>query len=350
MQMYRFVPVAFAFAMIAACGNEEAGGAPGEAAQLLLIDTLVTTDSGEIGGVYDLAVSPDGRVFVADYGFKHILVVAPGGSTRTVGQEGDGPGEFRMPYSVGAALDSFRVFDATTNLVQVFGAEGGMNRSYRLDIPGLGAGRSFGGDGSLAATVDGFEDSMVMVFDPTGQRAAKYGQPIVPPVTSYDFTALKDEIQDGRVPGAFRNRAIVAWGPEGSLYVVFLAEPEVRRYEKDGSLRWSRRLEEPEFAATFDRFIKRNTEERNPSRIYPLQYVIDANAVHDELWILLNTVDQEDGRMLVLNGGDGSLRRRLIVPFLPNTGPFDVDEGRGHLFMAPRDEASVLVFAIPDGV
>ena len=321
----------------------------GESVALVPMDTLVATASELIGGVYDVAVSPHGDVYVVDYGFKRVLVVSPDGTARrTIGREGSGPGEFEMPYIVRADADSVRVLDAASNRVQVFDSAGVLVRTYRVDSPGLGGGRDFRSDGSLVATIDGLDNAMVLVLDAVGDRVGSFGEPIVPPVTFYDFAAIKAAIRDGRVPDAFRNRATVAWAPDHSLYLAFLAEPQVRRYDAAGSLLWTRALDEPVLRSARGAFVRKNIEEQNPSRIHSLQYVIDAATVGDDLWLLLNTADEDDGLLLVLRASDGSVRRRVTFPGLPNTGYFAVDPSRRRLYMAPRGEASLLVFELPN--
>lgn len=88
-------------------------------------------------------------------------------------------------------------------------------------------------------------------------------------------------------------------------------------------------------------------EEQNPSHIHSLQYVTDAAVVGDDLWLLLNTTDEDSGLLLVLSADDAAVRRRLTFPGLPNTGYFAVDQSRRRLYMAPRGEASVLIFELP---
>jgi hypothetical protein len=333
---------------ISSCVDARRSSADGSVA-LVPIDTLVTTASELIGGVYDVAVSPRGDVYVVDYGFKRVLVVGPDGAVRrTIGKEGSGPGEFEMPYVVRADADSVRVLDAASNRVQVFDGAGVIVRTYRVDAPGLGGGRDFRSDGSLVATIDGLDNAMMLVLDAAGDRVGMFGEPIVPPVTFYDFAAIKAAIRDGHVPNAFRNRATAAWGPDQSLHLAFLAEPQVRRYDAAGSLLWTRPLDEPVLRSAREAFVRKNIEEKNPSRIHSLQYVTDAAAVGDELWLLLNTADEDDGLLLVLRASDGSVRRRITFPGLPNTGYFAVDQSRRRLYMAPRGEASVLVFELPN--
>lgn len=66
--------------------------------------------------------------------------------------------------------------------------------------------------------------------------------------------------------------------------------------------------------------------------------------VDGDLWLLLNTADEDDGMLLVLGASDGAVRRRITFPGLPSTGYFAVDQTRRRMYMAPRGDASVLVF------
>lgn len=333
---------------LVACDGD-AGAVDTRPIALVTTDTVVGTGSELLGGVYDIAVSPDGDLHIADFLYKHVLVVGPDGAVRdTIGRQGSGPGEFQLPYVIYAGADSVRVFDAETNLVHVFDGAGAFVRSHQLEVPSVGAGRAFRADGSLAASVDGFDSAMVVVVDQAGAALARFGEPIVPPTSHFDFRAIKDEIRGGRVPAAFRNNATVAWGPDESVYVAFYSEPEVRRYAASGALLWTQTLDEPVFRSTRERFVQRNIEEQSLSRLHSLQYVTDIETVDGDLWLLVNTRDETDGLLLVLRAEDGAVRRRITFPGLPNTGYFTVDASRRQLYMAPRGEASVFAFELPD--
>ena len=291
---------------------------------------------------------PGGDLHVADSRFKHVLVVAPDGAVRrTIGKAGEGPGEFVMPTVVQAESDSVRVFDSRTSLVQVFDRDGRFRRGVRIEIPGLGSRPDFREDGSVAASTSGGDGSMIVTADAAGNRTGIFGDPIVPPTSFFDFTAIKAEIRDGRVPNAFRNSAQVVAAADGSLYLVFQSEPQVRRYDDEGTLLWTMTLHEPALTSARERFFQKNREEQNPSAIHSLQYVTDAEVVNGDLWLLLNTQDQTDGLLLVLNAADGTVRRRITFAGLPNTGPFAVDAERQRMYMAPRDDASIVVYALP---
>ena len=343
-------PVLRAFALVAAstiasCSTERTESS--EAVSLTAADTLVSTASELIGGAQDVSIAPDGDLHVADARFKHVLVVASDGTVRrTIGKAGEGPGEFVTPLVVQAGSDSVRVFDARTSLVQVFDREGGFGRSVQVEIPGLGSRPDFREDGSLAAATSGADGSMIIIADAAGNRVTSFGDPIVPPTSFFDFTAIKAEIRDGRVPDAFRNGAQAVAATDGSVYLVFQSEPQVRRYDGQGTLLWTVTLDEPALTSARERFFQKNREEQNPSAIHSLQYVTDAEVVDGDLWLLLNTLDATDGQLLVLNGGDGAMRRRITFTGLPNTGPFAVDAERRRLYMAPRDDASIIVYEL----
>lgn len=82
---------------LAACdtgGGRDGGGVVEH--HLTRFDTLITTESGLIGVPSDVALAPDGRLWIADRVLHRVLVVDPeDGAARPIGREGAGPGEFR---------------------------------------------------------------------------------------------------------------------------------------------------------------------------------------------------------------------------------------------------------------
>ncbi|MEZ4648830.1 MAG: 6-bladed beta-propeller [Candidatus Eisenbacteria bacterium] len=73
--------------------------------QLPLQPDVVFDDSVVLGRVSDIATDSSGNVYVLDSGFHSIHVYTNDGTfVRSIGGEGDGPGEFRMPRAL--AIDS----------------------------------------------------------------------------------------------------------------------------------------------------------------------------------------------------------------------------------------------------
>jgi hypothetical protein len=77
-------------------------------------------------GVVDVALLDDGRIVVSDAVSKEIRIFdAQGRYQRSIGQEGEGPGEFvTAPSIVGLSIDTLFAYDAGSGRVSSFTAEG----------------------------------------------------------------------------------------------------------------------------------------------------------------------------------------------------------------------------------
>ena len=114
------------------CGqSEEYYSMPDIEYKLVVVDSI-GVDFGEeeymLGWPVDPTYSPDGRIFIPDR-FKHkVLVFSKSGEyLSSIGREGEGPGEFRMPSTVEilpdgriliASVGRYALFDSTFSFVQ----------------------------------------------------------------------------------------------------------------------------------------------------------------------------------------------------------------------------------------
>jgi 6-bladed beta-propeller len=137
-------------------------------------DALVSVSSG--------VMMPDGRIAVADAGARRIeLFGADGRRVRSIGREGNGPGEFAYPAWIGLRGDTLRAWDMVHGRLSLFDTAGRLIRT-EPPITDLGsfprvAGQF--GDGALLAvgTVGrgwregAFRDSLLLVrLDPASGR------------------------------------------------------------------------------------------------------------------------------------------------------------------------------------
>jgi len=94
--------------------------------QLFTIPRGATNEQNRLIAPTNLALDPEGRVYVSDVGaFRVQLYDHEGGFLRSVGQVGDRPGEFARPK--GVAVDRqgrLYVVDAAAQVVQIFDVEG----------------------------------------------------------------------------------------------------------------------------------------------------------------------------------------------------------------------------------
>lgn len=327
-------------------------GAPGAIQQDTLRngEVAVSTESALVGGLTDMAVGGDGTLYLLDYQSYRVLgVQPPTGDTVVIGREGEGPGEFERPVAMAVSGDTVWVHDTGTGRLQAFATSGAYLDGWTVESAGLGGGSSVGPGGRLAAATGGIDSSMVALFDAEGRRTAAFGTPVVPPVSGWDFTAMKNEIAAGGVPDAFRNLGLPAWGPAGSVWLVLLGEGRVRRYDAGGEVLWERELDDPLLPGIRSAFFDRNAAEPNPSAIFPLRYVRDARASADGLWLVLDTPDDVDSSVvLLIDPADGAVRRRFVVAGVADVGQVAVGPEGRHVYLSRRDDASVMRFPLPD--
>ncbi len=92
-----------------------------------------TGSPDEFGRVYDVALGPDGNVFVADGANREIRVFGLDGvHRRTLGRKGEGPGEFDGLYSVAWLGDRLLALDPHLGRISEFSAEGAYRGQRRI--------------------------------------------------------------------------------------------------------------------------------------------------------------------------------------------------------------------------
>lgn len=87
------------------------------------------------GGIGQVALLGDGQVVIEDAQIETLYLFARDGAAfRTMGQEGDGPGEFRAISTVSVTSgDTVHVFDRRHNRMSVFSPDGDLMRSVPMD-------------------------------------------------------------------------------------------------------------------------------------------------------------------------------------------------------------------------
>lgn len=95
---------------------------------------------------------PDGRIVIANGGTHELRFYdAAGRFLRSVGREGEGPGEFRIIGPLFVARDSLYVHDYRLDRISVFDTRGEFIRTFRLEAGESGSGWPLGlfGDGTV---------------------------------------------------------------------------------------------------------------------------------------------------------------------------------------------------------
>lgn len=154
----------------------------------------------------DVAIGPDGLVYVADSGFDRIQVFSADGEfIRSWGNEGAGDGEFSFPSGIAVSTSGeVYVVDTGNNRIQVFDTNGIFKRKWG----GFGAeDGQFSSPNGIAVSTSGevfvtdTGNNRIQVFDISGILKRKWGR-------------------EGSGDGEFSNPNGIAISDSGSVYVV----------------------------------------------------------------------------------------------------------------------------------
>jgi hypothetical protein len=173
---------------------------------------------------------------------------------------------------------------------------------------------AFGPEGLLYVNTRGFRSpKIIRVYDTQGKQVKEFGDVEGEPFEFFDFTAIKADIQSGRIPATFKNEALLAVGRDGTVWAIYRSMPRIALYSREKELQKSLSLDIEEYSGIYGHFREENKKiENEPHRYYPLRYVNDA--VLDpggNLYVLLNTIE---GMKVLVFSDDGSVLRTLQGP------------------------------------
>ena len=333
--------------VLAGCGYTESIDSETGHVVVGQLDTLATTDSGLIGHPTDIAVAPDGEVYVSDILSDRILrFIRSQDLVDTIGKKGAGPGEFDGPTAIRAGSSMVWVVDRGNGRLQTLSRAGQyvstvpLGPELRTDQPSIGP------NGSLLIGTMGSDSSLAIRLETGATEPLAFGLPVVEPVKFFDMVSIKDRIAHGQIPEEFRNGVLVAEGKSGEMWIALQTEREIRRFAPDGGLLWALTVDSPELDGIVEDFFRRNEEVDSPNTVVPLRYFADLEIVGEELWVLLNTSTRRPATILRVSS-DGRQPGSVIVLAASGARSLAVDETRSELYLGTPGDAQVLVAIVP---
>jgi hypothetical protein len=303
---------------------------------------LVTTESALIGGLADMAVGADGRIFLLDAQARRVHVLDPaGGPALAIGRPGEGPGEFQRPQALHLRGDSLVVADQGTGRYEVFTLAGEPVASRQIPPCASGPGPpALGADGTQVRVTLGFDGVLAVVCSPDGEERARIGELLAPGQAFVNMVEIREQILAGEVPALLLNAANAVVGRDGSVWLTVAAAARVERYAPGGERLFRIELAEPEFPAVRAAWIERTAEMEGPG--FPgLNYLLRVREVGGDLWALTHSGEDEGARIVVISPG-GEVERRLRFPLVEGASNFAVDEQRGRIYFYLSDTAEVV--------
>jgi hypothetical protein len=242
----------------------------------------------------DLALSPEGFIYILDSQDNNIKVFEKDGTfVKRIGRQGHGPGEFVRTWTLSVIKDKIYVTDTGNRRIQIFSGDGNFTESYRVPVE-YGTGMTFDSKANLFLNTKGFRSpSLISVYDNQGNFVREFGSLEGDSIKYYDFTLIKKQIKEGKIPDSFKNDVLLIIDRSGDLFAVHRALNKLKKFTPDGKLLKETEIEAEEFKEIYKEFLKKNESELNPSIFWGLSYVNDlAVDKTGNLYLLLNTPSQ----------------------------------------------------------
>lgn len=181
---------------------------------------------------YDIVLDSTGNMYILDTGNKRIQKFNSDGQfLKTIGRQGQGPGEFQFPCSLDIdKIDSLYVHDPQGMRIQVLTSEGKVRKVIKFTKFLLGYIRQVRSEhiviGGWIGQRDLMQDNkpkLLEIIDQYGNIKKKFGE-------------IKD-YEDLNV-NSYANRSFLDSDDDGNIYLCFLYQNRIDKYSPEGTLVW----------------------------------------------------------------------------------------------------------------
>lgn len=291
---------------------------------------LAASETSDIGLVVDMFVDPSGNVILLDWSEKTVVAVSAGGETRSIGRQGEGPGEFQYPSHAGTAPGALQVLDQMSGKVQVIDYDGRLQRDFVL---AAGVSEADFGSSRIAFTraTRSPEEPLVSITDTGGELLHRVVAPVTAALGNWDTAEMRRAVANGEIPVEFHNDVLPVLRDDNGLWVFLQSQRRLQSYSDSGAQLLDIAVDVPESAA-----IRQGWEEvaLDGSRnvVVWLRFVGDAAAVGPELWLLW--ADAGTGtRTITIHGASGVQRLRVELRDAPDAGLMSIDTSAQRLYV-----------------
>lgn len=258
----------------------------------------------------DVAISKEGLIYILDSKDNNIKIFKEDGSyIKPIGRVGEGPGEFKRPWSLQIIKDKIYITDTGNRRIQIFTKDGRYERGYKVPIE-YGYGMTFDSKGNLYMNTQGLRSQKIIsIYNNQGNLLSEIGDLVGKSIMYYNFNLIKRQIKEGKIPDSFKNNILLITDRNGNLFAVHRALNKFKKFSPKGELLAEIEIRTEEYNNIYKTFLRKNESEENPSIYWPLHYVNDL-AVDEKgnLYILLN----EPSRMIIyVYSNDGKFKVKL---------------------------------------
>ena len=187
---------------------------------------------------HDAVLDSNGNIYILDSAGNNIKKLNPEGKfITTIGQPGQGPGDFSFPYSIDIDESGFfYVLDGSNRRIQILSTQGELIKLIKLDKFRLNDVRVLNNGlialgGSLDARWGWAPESeeeeelpkLIDLMDEEGKIKRSFGE-------------MKD--YENRLVNWYSNEIAFDVDPDGNFYIDFVYQNRIEKYDPEGNIKW----------------------------------------------------------------------------------------------------------------
>ncbi len=271
------------------------------------LHTFMNYESHEIVQPGALAVLENGNLAVVDGKLKKVFIVNPEGELQAVfGKEGKGPGEFIRPAQIFGQNNLIHIVETNQYKVLEFDYNGNFIDSYPYQSKAFDRNIAVGANRVYYTGASGRNNSLIEKVSPDADSSLFFGQPKGDFVEEMDMEKSRNDFKNGKIPPYFKNN-VNLFLDENHLYAFLDSYSELRKFDLNGNLVWSKHIELPDNQQVFETIIEAVT--KAPRGLPFLRYTTDTKAYRNHIFLLgnkaLNSPQHfvevnEDGKMITI--------------------------------------------------
>lgn len=311
---YKFIiALLFAASFFTYCNSDEQAAIDSEPVSVT-IDTLYTFMDFDTHGITrpgDLSLLSNGNLAVIGGQTLKIFIVSPNGELITkFGQEGKGPSEFIQPSQIIEADNRINIIDRNQYKVLEFDYQGNFIDSYTFKSNAMNRNIALSGNRIYYTGASGQNKSLVKRENPEQDSAFFFGEAKGESVETLDMEASRNDFKNGKIPPYFRNNTLVVLG-ENHVYAFLESYSELSKYDLNGNLVWSKKINLPDNQALFDQITEAVT--KSPNYLPFLRYTVDIDVIDEKVYLLGSNPFETPQHLSVVNE-DGTIETTYKMP------------------------------------
>lgn len=335
--------------VLVSCSGDPNTGSIQQGMREYAVDTLdvhVNYESDDLARPVSMDLLGDGRLAVLDNQLNQIRLYGEDGRLiRTMGREGEGPGEFNRPAFIHAADTAIWVTDQTAKLVG-YTPDGILLKEFLFQSQAIMK-KAIPTGSDRYVTLAGGEGGALIKLGRAGRDSTRFIGEGFERENTVNLAEANQEARREQVPAMFRNLADLRY--DGTSIYLFLSSFHIlRKYTTGGELLWETDVDIPVNQVIFDEFVERNSGDTGGA-VFMLQYIMDLRVRNGNTYILWRKMGDHPQQIVRVNR-NGGIEATYLLPEMEDIflNSLAVSKDESTVYLGSSGTATIYQAALPE--